>query len=178
LEERAVKFVAWIAGATLVLAGCGAQPRATAVAPDAQLSHADGLLSGYAGKVGSHDGRLTLQLVHQALLAKPVSFDAVWVKLPIGQLQSALYLGADHTVYAAWSDPLKPDADAYYAVGSYAGTPTAGRPLRYQLIPGARLTFEKAHTELPYGKQLPDATVLELKPLPKAAGQTPEWVKG
>ena len=66
---------AWILTATLLLAGCGTAPHATAVSPDAQLSHADGLLGGYAGKAASHGGKLVLQLVHQGLLSKPIAFE-------------------------------------------------------------------------------------------------------
>ncbi|MDB5098014.1 MAG: hypothetical protein JWM80_2435 [Cyanobacteria bacterium RYN_339] len=168
----------WIVAAALLLAGCGTASRATAVAPDAQLSHADGLLSGYAAKVGTHDGKLTLQLVHQGLLAKPVAFDQVFVKLPIGEVGSSLYLGTDHNVYADWTDPLKNEPEDFYVVGSFTGTPALGAPLHYQLVPGARLTFQKAFTEVLTGRHVPDTTVLELKPIPKTVGRNPDLIRG
>lgn len=141
----------------LLLAGCGHGAPA-ALAPDAQLAHADGLLSGYAGQVAVHDGTLGLALVHQALLAKPLSFDAVEVP---GLARSRVLLGQDHNLYV-----LDPQA-GYHVVGSYAGTPVPGQPLRFQWVPGARLSFLAAGP----------STQLALQPLPPRAAEAPALVK-
>ena len=146
----------------LVLAGCGAAPRTGVAAADAQLSHADGLLSGFSGQVASRDGSLTLRLVHQGLLSKPASFDEVRVKLPAGEVGAPVFLGADHKLYAAWGGVGGPMD--YYAIGSYTGTPLVGKPLHYQLAPTARLAFT------------PAATTLQLAPIP-AGARGPELVK-
>jgi hypothetical protein len=151
----------WTLTLAACLAGCGTAPRATAVAPDAQLAHADGLLSGYAGQVHSKDGVLTLRLVHQGFLVKPMAFDQVFVQLPGSEAGTPVYLGMDHTLYVGFGSPLN-----YYAVGSYAGTPGLGQPLRYQLAPNARLDFRK------------DTTALKLSPLPKSVGPDPDLARG
>ena len=63
----------WTLTLAACLAGCGTAPRATAVAPDAQLAHADGLLSGYAGQVHSHDGVLTLRTTDYGALTRTIA---------------------------------------------------------------------------------------------------------
>lgn len=147
-----------------MLAGCGthASPAASALAP--QLAHTDGLLGGFSGHVGSQNGQLVLELLHQAPFTASVTLATVYVATDAGPVETELFLGADHRLYGRWA--RLQGVPQTYALGTYAGTPTAGQPLRYQLLAGARLTFAK------------DRATLQPSPLPKAEDEAPVLIAG
>ena len=142
-----------------LLSGCGAhRSLAGPITPaaDPQIAHADGLLGGFSGRAASQDGQLTLLLVHQTPFTAPVPCATVTVQ---GLGETAIYLGTDRQLYGR-------GPGGYYALGSYAGTPAVGAPLRYQLAPGARTTFDADHT------------VVALPAVPKALMSDPQLLGG